>query len=81
MAHHDTPFHIVITRAGLIVVRAPAADFIVLQDAYAGFMTSLGPMRAADVTEMFEAEWPDVLAMKGAELAAFLASDAHELWL
>lgn len=64
--------HIVIAESGLILSRGADKTFHDFQDTYPDFMTSLGPMDRDGVFEMFEIEWPDILAINGEAIRAFV---------
>lgn len=70
--------HIVVMRAGGIVVvrQGEGATFRELQERYSDYMTSLGPLDAGGVLDMFEAEWPDLLETNKYALVAFVHGEA-----
>lgn len=73
MQHPD--LHIVIAESGLILVRSAEKTFRDFQDVYPDFMTSLGPMDRDGVLEIFEIEWPDLLAINRETIHAFVDAE------
>lgn len=64
------PFHIVVCKSGLHLVRAPDAHWRDLQDRFSDFMTSLGPCDIEAALDLILQEWPD-LAGREAAVRAF----------
>lgn len=71
-------YHIVILENGLKLVKHDG-DWRVLQDRYANFKTSLGPMYWRDAMAEIEVEWPQDYARSEERLRAFRTSDETEL--
>lgn len=73
--------HIVIARAGIALIKRPDDDWRAIQDAFDGYMTSVGPYTLAEALEWIELEWPDIHAARAADVIAFAAAPAEMVWL
>ncbi|MEQ1671501.1 MAG: hypothetical protein ABL893_11630 [Hyphomicrobium sp.] len=63
--------HIIVTRDGILLVRADGAAAADFQTHYAGFTTSFGPLDRDGVLDTFENEWPDLLAINHDAIRTF----------
>ncbi|MEQ1653266.1 MAG: hypothetical protein ABL897_12315 [Hyphomicrobium sp.] len=68
--------HIIVTREGILLLRAAGVTFREFQDQYPGFMTSFGPLDRDGVLDTFEYEWPDLLAINHDAIRTF--TKGHE---
>jgi hypothetical protein len=77
----DSPYHLVLTDTAIALLRWPGADWRDVQDHVAGYVTSFGPIKAEDVLDLIEAEWPDLATLRAADLARFFAEGEARLVL
>ena len=63
--------HIIVTRDGLLLVRAANASRDELQTRYDGLINAFGPLDRDGVLDTFENEWPDLLAINHDAIRTF----------
>ncbi|MGE3251316.1 MAG: hypothetical protein AB7J28_07670 [Hyphomonadaceae bacterium] len=74
MAAHPLIFHLVITEAGLFLVKRPGATWRTLQGEFEGYKTSMGPHAHHFFMALIEHEWPAIYAEKSGAIRAFETS-------
>jgi hypothetical protein len=69
----DAPLHIIYTDQDILLSRQRFASWRDIQEAYPGYLTSLGPWSALAVTEYLQQEYPELQPSAHEQVALLLS--------